>query len=146
MWARHINPSLVLVQPRKTRPFITERLLMGCKGSNQTNKSFQFCIWRLKNSPKTVSFPFGTFEVKNNERENVVIHSGLLSSYVSCKLYMVLSESFLLWGTWRLFTSRQHDNCHDSDKTVSNLQLTSAWNGLEVVRTEQSTIFSFFAI
>ena len=37
-WARHINPSLVLVQYRKTRPFITERLLMGCKESNQTNK------------------------------------------------------------------------------------------------------------
>ena len=34
-WARHINPSLVLVQPRKTRPFITERLLMGRKESNQ---------------------------------------------------------------------------------------------------------------
>ena len=36
--ARHINPSLVLVQPRKTRPYITERLLMGRKESNQTNK------------------------------------------------------------------------------------------------------------
>ena len=36
-WARHINPSLVLVQPRKTPPYITERLLMGHKGSNQTN-------------------------------------------------------------------------------------------------------------
>ena len=35
--AGHINPSLVLVQPRKTRPFITERLLMGHKESNQTN-------------------------------------------------------------------------------------------------------------
>ena len=34
--ARHINPSLVLVQPRKTRPYITERLLMGRKESNQT--------------------------------------------------------------------------------------------------------------
>ena len=31
-------PSLVLVQPRKTRPCITERLLMGRKESNQTNK------------------------------------------------------------------------------------------------------------
>ena len=29
--------SLVLVQPRKTRPYITERLLMGRKESNQTN-------------------------------------------------------------------------------------------------------------
>ena len=33
-----INPSLVLVQPRKTRPYITERLLMGRKKLNQTNK------------------------------------------------------------------------------------------------------------
>ena len=42
-WARHINPSLVLVQPRKTRPYITERLLMGRKESNQTkaNKTSQ---------------------------------------------------------------------------------------------------------
>ena len=31
-------PSLVLVQPRKIRPFITERLLMGREESNQTNK------------------------------------------------------------------------------------------------------------
>ena len=37
-WARHINPSLVLVRPRKTRPCITERLLMGRKESNQTKQ------------------------------------------------------------------------------------------------------------
>ena len=30
-----IYPSLVLVQPRKTRPSITERLLMGRKESNK---------------------------------------------------------------------------------------------------------------
>ena len=35
--SKNINPSLVLVQPRKTSPFITERLLMGHKESNQTN-------------------------------------------------------------------------------------------------------------
>ena len=33
----HFNPSLVLVQPRKNLPYITERLLMGCKESNKTN-------------------------------------------------------------------------------------------------------------
>ena len=33
-----MNPSLVLVQPRKTLPYITERLLMRHKESNQTNK------------------------------------------------------------------------------------------------------------
>ena len=36
--SKNINPSLELVQPRKTRPYITERLLMGRKESNQTNK------------------------------------------------------------------------------------------------------------
>ena len=37
--SKNINPSLVLVQPRKTRPYITDRLLMGRIESNQTNKS-----------------------------------------------------------------------------------------------------------
>ena len=37
-WVRHTNPSLVLVQPWKTSPYITERLLIGCKESNQTKK------------------------------------------------------------------------------------------------------------
>ena len=36
--SKNIKPSLVLVQSRKTRPFVTERLLMGRKESNQTNK------------------------------------------------------------------------------------------------------------
>ena len=43
-WARHINPSWVLVQPRKTRPFISGRLLMELKESNQTkSKNVFFC-------------------------------------------------------------------------------------------------------
>ena len=33
--SKNIDPSLVLGQPRKTRPFITERLLMGRKESNK---------------------------------------------------------------------------------------------------------------
>ena len=42
--SKNINPSLILVQPRKTRPFITERLLMGRKESNQTNKNHRMGI------------------------------------------------------------------------------------------------------
>ena len=47
-----LYPSLVLVQPRKTRPCLTERLLVGRKESNQTNMSFNsymsICtVWRL---------------------------------------------------------------------------------------------------
>ena len=36
--SKNINPSLVLVQPRKTRRFMTERLLMGRTESNQTKQ------------------------------------------------------------------------------------------------------------
>ena len=36
--SKNINPSLVMVQPRRTCPFITERLLIGRKESNQTKK------------------------------------------------------------------------------------------------------------
>ena len=43
--SKNINPSLVLVQPRKTRPFISENLLMGRKESNQTNKQKIFIVW-----------------------------------------------------------------------------------------------------
>ena len=40
LWSlsKNINPSLVLVQPRKTCHFITEKLLIRRKESNQTNK------------------------------------------------------------------------------------------------------------
>ena len=44
--SKNINPSLVLVQPRKTSPFITERLLIGRKESNQTNKKLLFCMFQ----------------------------------------------------------------------------------------------------
>ena len=38
-WARLIYPCLVLVQPSKTHPDITEKLLTGSKESNQTKQS-----------------------------------------------------------------------------------------------------------
>ena len=42
--SKNINPSLVLVQPRKTLPYITERLLMGHKESNQTKQSVYLAL------------------------------------------------------------------------------------------------------
>ena len=36
--SKNINPCLVLVQPWKTRPYITERLLTGHKESNKTKQ------------------------------------------------------------------------------------------------------------
>ena len=45
--ARRIYPSLVLVHPRKTRPYITERLLMGRNESNQTSTSCAYIRLKL---------------------------------------------------------------------------------------------------
>ena len=65
LWARNINSSLVLVQPRKTLPYITERLLMGRKESNQTNKQstekgissgFSFLCYRVRKSTCVYNF------------------------------------------------------------------------------------------
>ena len=48
--ARHIYPSLVLVHSRKTSPCLTERLLMGHKESNQTNKKSLSLLFAFLNS------------------------------------------------------------------------------------------------
>ena len=56
--ARHIYPSLVLVQPRKNHPCLTERLLTGHKESNQTDKQTLDCI--LKNIQKKLTTISGT--------------------------------------------------------------------------------------
>ena len=45
--SKNITPSLVLVQSRKTRPYLTERLLMGRKESNQTNKQTNLSLIRV---------------------------------------------------------------------------------------------------
>ena len=71
--SKTIDPSLVLVQPRKTHPFTTERLLMGRKESNQTNKQTMFygsaptSTYNLLNFPiiyPTIYLPKWTFWIQ----------------------------------------------------------------------------------
>ena len=49
--SKNINPSLEVVQPRKTGPFITERLMMGHKESNQTNQEMVEAFNSLEGLP-----------------------------------------------------------------------------------------------
>ena len=56
--SKNINHSLVLVQPRKTHPFITERVLMECKEPNQTKKTPQFALFVLTCSIPVISVYF----------------------------------------------------------------------------------------
>ena len=46
--SKNINPSLVLVQPRNTRPFITERLLMEWDVKNQIKQRKKTLLARIK--------------------------------------------------------------------------------------------------
>ena len=62
--SKHINPSSVLFQPRKTLPFITERLFMGRKESNQTSK--------ICPEPGYISF----------SENSVVFHSAFFKLYI----------------------------------------------------------------
>ena len=43
LWSLSKTHLSHMIQPRKTRPYISERLLMGRKESNQTNK--ESSIW-----------------------------------------------------------------------------------------------------
>ena len=61
--SKNINPSLVLVQPRKTCPFIIERLLMGRKDSNQTKTSAAYIV--------QVHFRLDFFMETNNMNPNL---------------------------------------------------------------------------
>ena len=61
----NINPSLVLVQPRKTCHFLTERLLMGRKESNQTKKQANTLdIFLVDRSVKYLRYVFVNRSVK----------------------------------------------------------------------------------
>ena len=77
-WARHIYPSLVLVQPRKNRPYITERLLMGRKESNQTK------------TPKNCSINIAYFHFPPKMNFNIVrTYAQLLCrSCYACNTYL----------------------------------------------------------
>ena len=52
-----IHPSLALVQPRKTPPYITERLLMGRKETNQTKQANTF-TYKILNHCQKVNMRF----------------------------------------------------------------------------------------
>ena len=95
--SKNINPSFVLVQLRKTRPFITERLLMGRKESNQTNKQN-----KLQNLTHVCSYSEVLMNAKSpqyfvdavatNITGQFSSPSSLLSLDIKCIIYGINSE------------------------------------------------------
>ena len=100
LWSltRHIYLSLVLVQPMKARPYITERLLMGRKESNKKNVFpgsdnfgssplyFTFCIKTLPDmsSADNLCKRFGP-------RSGPTFCSGLIGVQTVCKDYQQMT-------------------------------------------------------
>ena len=84
-WTRHVNPSLVLVQPRKTHPYINERLLIGPKEPNQTNK--------LTFNPYKPNIPLLSIDVLR-----VVDGIFILIKYSGSALFAYVSQILGLYG------------------------------------------------
>ena len=96
--SKNINPSLVLVQPMKTLPFVTERLLMGCIESKQTKnlvpKLFDFLIVFQKDFYENVisvtvckgyqQMTKVTTSKEKVKKESVGTHSSMCSCNVEC--------------------------------------------------------------
>ena len=88
--SKNINPSLVLVQPRKNRPFITERLLMGRKESNQTNKQIvSSSVYRRQGKYPCVTLLFQSYNYQHSYVQSVYV----LQSKCICFETLLLSHT-----------------------------------------------------
>ena len=90
-WERHINPNLVLVQPIKTRPNKTERLLIGRKNQNKqilfpTLKEFIFfmCFSSLYRCPFLYTGKTWTGTLANSEDPDVMQQHDALHQGLNC--------------------------------------------------------------
>ena len=103
-WARHINPSLVLLQHRKTSPYINERLLMDRKESNQTIKS---CY---QNRP-----PMYNRKMRNRQAETTSTCQSFKIAKFRCCEYLVVFSTWLqslknraLVALWNFLVRNSH--------------------------------------
>ena len=87
-----IHPSLVLVQPRKTRPCSTIRLLMGRKESNQTV----------------------------NKQTDKIVYAGCLLVTLLTARENVKSISFDIWQHKYLLAFKPCENCNSLHDNMAN--------------------------
>ena len=139
-WARHIYPSLVLVQPRKTRPCLTERLLMGHKESNQTKNNpnvthsvpTAFVMNAVGTEWVTPGLPRMTLCMriikKHSEMEyNFLAHLLLKTSCsigkTPCGISLSHSRDLLIPSTWPAYPIHVTSNYNNLGCFQSNLRL-----------------------
>ena len=105
---RHIYPSWVLVQPRKTCPCLTERLLMGRKKSNQIKQTINlacFCCNSLASS--------------KNSKENENVQS-LIFEFAAALCKAAANSKIRLWtfSFSLLFFGMPPSDCHTKHRNL----------------------------
>ena len=127
-----IYPSLVLVQPRKTRPCLTERLLIGHKESNQTktNQSMQWqtktylCNWKVS-IPGQIYHSNIWVSSGHRSRARPARHMGSLCTHTS-RRHMEADRN----SRNHLASRRTTYSCHSSCRGCSHRELQQNWSFL----------------
>ena len=113
--SKNINPSLVLVRPRKTCPFITERLLMGRKESNQTKQFGSLKFGYIVRSHKFEILTYiwaSTQEIlssgcANNKGAELFRQQKSMQNYPVCKFFKG-KGSLTVWALYAYFSDSQN--------------------------------------
>ena len=99
--SKNINPSLVLVQPRKTRTYITERLLMGRKQRlsswhippAQSDQSSMGPPWKAKG---LMSLQVGGSNL------TVALLCPWAKYFIRCLVLVQPTQEYLSWHDWKI--------------------------------------------
>ena len=88
--SKNINPSLVLVQPRHTRPYITERLLMGRKESNQTNYSQDVHLLKYFKGHLIIFLRISEPDIIGKPYTSIDSETGVPIFFYVCRLHQII--------------------------------------------------------
>ena len=143
--ARHINPSLVLVQPRKNRPYITEILLIGRKEQNQTNK---YTFSRSLDEVGLVKYLFITDRCMRAANAQTSLRRYAGSPEYSLLTLAISAHSYELGHMFLFVQGRKTARTRNRYNQVPHLSLDTKWerNKITINITNKSQEVSHFPL
>ena len=132
VWARHIYPSLVLDQPRKTRPCLTERLLMRRKESNQTKICNVVSNWNVAKIVSEYDQEIPQSQTADGRQISPLMHIALLRSEIE------MSRDMRFPTMWYVRPAKAQTSLRI--RTVCSEPLLVAWIFYECFTTD-GTVF-----
>ena len=124
-WARHINPSLVLVQPMKTRPFILD------------------CWWDVKNQIKQTWLNKPLLQLWEITLSTQTLHTAILIHESLAPRRRVHAGPWSWGAVWRLMTIATTHRRRTSCKEKIKMTMTEAQpaNSIDSLSTRQRMPF-----